>query len=228
MNVSTIQERLKELGIYAGEIDGRAGKQTIAAIRAFQRTHGLTADGIVGAKTEAELWPSPIPGRDDDGPDEIPSGHVWPRQRDVERFYGPRGANQTMLELPYTMYLAWDKRRPVTRFSIHERVHDSAARCFDRIANEYDEAARKLTGIDLFGGCLNVRKMRGGNAWSMHSWGIAIDFDPERNQLRWGDDRARLALPDCQRFWKIWESEGWLSLGRTRNYDWMHIQSARL
>ena len=74
----------------------------------------------------------------------------------------------------------------------------------------------------------HVRKMRGGSSYSMHSWGIAIDFDPERNQLKWGKDRARLAQPDAVEFWRCWEAEGWVALGRARDYDWMHVQAARL
>jgi len=226
-----IQERLKELGLYMANVDGISGKATVAAIRGFQRLHGLKADGIVGPLTKAEMWPEPMPERDEEFPDDpgrtIHDG-MWPRQKDVERFFGPVGANQATLELPYPMRLAWDVRKTITRFSIHEKVHDSALRCFLRIADEYDAEGRKLIGADLFGGCLNVRKMRGGNAWSMHSWGIAIDFDPARNQLKWGRDRARLAQPDCQRFWRIWEDEGWVSLGRAKNYDWMHVQAARL
>lgn len=231
MTVTDIQRRLAELGIYAGTVDGISGKATVAAIRAFQRVHGLKADGIAGPKTQAELFPAPIPGRDDDGP-EAPilqdHGPLWPRQKDVEKVFGPVGQHQTMLELPYPMRLAWDLRQPVLRFSVHEKVHDSALRCFQRVADAYDATSRKLIGVDLFGGCLNVRKVRGGSSWSMHSWGIAIDFDPARNQLRWGKDQARLALPDCSAFWRIWEEEGWLSLGRARNYDWMHVQAARL
>lgn len=57
---------------------------------------------------------------------------------------------------------------------------------------------------------------------------LAIDFDPERNALKASNKTARLARPDCVEFWKIWESEGWVSLGRTRNFDWMHVQAARL
>jgi hypothetical protein len=226
-----IQERLKELGLYTAKVDGISGKATIAAIRGFQRLHGLKPDGIAGALTKAELFPAPMPERDtDDGHDLPPHDHnyPWPRQRDVERFFGPVGSNQTMLELPFPMRLAWDTRQLVRRFSIHEKVHDSAKRCFDRIADAYDAEGRKLTGIELFGGCLNVRKMRGGSSWSMHAYGVAIDFDPARNQLRWGRDKARLAQPDCRRFWQIWEDEGWVSLGRARNYDWMHTQAARL
>jgi hypothetical protein len=62
----------------------------------------------------------------------------------------------------------------------------------------------------------------------MHSWGIAIDFDPMRNQLKWGRDKARLAKPDAKKFWQAWERQGWVSLGRRKNYDWMHVQAAEL
>jgi len=62
----------------------------------------------------------------------------------------------------------------------------------------------------------------------MHAWSIAIDFDPARNKLSWNNTRARLAKPDAVKFWELWEAEGWVSLGRARNYDWMHVQAARL
>lgn len=229
-SIQAIQARLRELGILKADVDGRMGPLTKAAIRGFQRINGLGADGVVGPKTEAALWPAPMPEREAPVAVVAPPAtrQVWPRQADVAKFYGPVGQNQTMLLLPYPMRLAWEKRSTVHRFSIHEKVHDSAKRCFERIADAYDEKKRADTGIDLFGGCLNVRKMRGGSAWSMHSWGIAIDFDPARNQLKWGKDKARLAKPDCDVFWRIWEEEGWLSLGRARGYDFMHIQAARL
>lgn len=222
-----IQQRLKELGLYEGVVDGWDGKQTRTAIKAFQRIHGLMVDGIAGRLTMAEMFPEPIPERDQDI--ETPHGSQnWPRQKDVENFYGKPGSNQTIIDLPFKMRLAWDTRKVIKSFSIHEKVHDSALRCFERIADAYDEDMRREIGINLFGGCLNVRKMRGGSNWSMHAWGIAIDFDPSRNQLRWGKDKARLALPDCEKFWRIWEDEGAVSLGRARNMDFMHLQFARL
>lgn len=222
-----IQGRLKELGLYEGVVDGWDGKHTRAAIKAFQRIHGLMVDGIAGRLTMAEMFPEPIPERDQDI--QTPHGSQnWPRQKDVEKFYGKPGSNQTIIDLPFKMRIAWDTRKVIKSFSIHEKVHDSALRCFERIADAYDEDMRREIGIDLFGGCLNVRKMRGGSNWSMHAYGVAIDFDPARNMLRWGKDKARLALPDCEKFWRIWEDEGWLSLGRVRNIDFMHIQAARL
>jgi hypothetical protein len=70
--------------------------------------------------------------------------------------------------------------------------------------------------------------MRGGSAWSTHAWGIAIDWNPSSNKLKWGREQATLARPEYDAWWDIWEEEGWLSLGRARNYDWMHVQAARL
>lgn len=222
-----VQARLKELGLYEGHVDGWDGKLTRGAIKAFQRIHGLKADGILGRFTMNEMFPLPIPERDED----IETKHGsqnWPRQRDVEKFYGKPGSNQTFIELPFPMRLAWDTRKIIKSFSIHEKVHDSALRCFERIEDAYDADMRRQIGIDLFGGCLNVRKMRGGSSWSMHAFGAAVDFDPLRNQLAWGKDKARLALPDCNVFWKIWDDEGWVSLGKAANRDFMHVQAARL
>lgn len=53
--VKTIQKKLKRWGYYKGAVDGIYGSQTVAAVKYFQRKNGLTADGIVGAKTLAAL-----------------------------------------------------------------------------------------------------------------------------------------------------------------------------
>lgn len=202
----------KAAGIEVGTIDGKIGPQTSYARDVWEARQ-------TGDKKEIEEVEN---FRDK------PVKNKWPYQSECRTYYGNVGENQTKLILPYPMFIAWDKSEIIKSFSIHEKVHDSAKRCFERIADAYDEEARKKLGLDLFGGCLNVRKMRGGSSWSMHSWGIAIDFDPDRNQLQWGRDRARLAKPDAETFWKIWEEEGWVSLGRARNYDHMHVQAARL
>lgn len=49
--VKTIQTKLKKWGYYSGSVDGIFGAQTKKAVMYFQRKNGLTADGIVGAKT---------------------------------------------------------------------------------------------------------------------------------------------------------------------------------
>ncbi len=46
-----LQERLKELGYYAGEVDGQFGPGTKEAVVAFQAKNGLDTDGMAGEET---------------------------------------------------------------------------------------------------------------------------------------------------------------------------------
>jgi hypothetical protein len=126
------------------------------------------------------------------------------------------------------MRLAWDTTTFVKSTSCHQKVHDAALRILTRVLDHYGLDKIRELRLDLFGGCLNVRRMRGGNAWSMHSWGVAFDFDPDRNQLKWGRDRAAFARPEYGKWFELWEEEGAISLGRARNFDWMHTQFATL
>lgn len=49
--VSQLQTDLKQLGYYYAEITGNFGERTEAAVKAFQKAKGLTADGVAGTKT---------------------------------------------------------------------------------------------------------------------------------------------------------------------------------
>lgn len=200
-------------------------------------------DGLYGPSTEyaLTLWNNFIEtgeteltwrdGEEDDQDTFL--AETWPRQLQSEltRFYGDAGGAQCTagkVRLPFPMKIAWNKRQRINSFSCHELVAQSAEDCYRRIASEYSPEDISRLGFDLFGGCYNYRKKRGGSTLSTHAWGISIDTDPERNRLKWGSDRALLASQDCLGFWRIWEDAGWVSLGRARNYDWMHVQAARL
>lgn len=254
----SVQLSLQTKGLYRGPLDGIIGPQSEAAIaEAIQQVVGSKArtwskarqrlaleqlilkesgfnpgavDGLIGPNTlnALEQWQNHL--RDIHPPVAVVAHQptVFPRQRDVPSFFGEPGKHQVMLDLPFKMKLAWDNTKVIGRFSVHEKVRDSADQAFKAILQHYGEGRIKELGLDLFGGCLNVRQMRGGKAMSMHSWGIAIDFDPARNRLRWGSNRAQMAKPEYSAFLDIWESVGWISLGRERNYDWMHVQAARL
>jgi hypothetical protein len=50
-----LQTKLRDVGYYDGEIDGKAGQRTTAAILAFQKDHFLRPDAIVGAETAEHL-----------------------------------------------------------------------------------------------------------------------------------------------------------------------------
>ena len=49
--VRNIQTKLKSLGFYSGAVDGIYGGATRNAVKAFQRSVGITADGVAGQKT---------------------------------------------------------------------------------------------------------------------------------------------------------------------------------
>ena len=48
---SSVQKALKNAGFYTGDMDGKVGPDTREAVRNFQRSNGLTPDGIIGKST---------------------------------------------------------------------------------------------------------------------------------------------------------------------------------
>lgn len=126
--------------------------------------------------------------------------------------------------LPYPMRLAWDTENVVHKMRCHKLVGARFLAVFNEILRVYGYAKIKELGIDLFGGCFNFRKMRGGDDWSMHSWAIAIDLDPGRNQLKETSKTARFAKSEYKPMIDIFYKHGFISLGREKNYDWMHFE----
>jgi hypothetical protein len=157
----------------------------------------------------------------------------WPKQTQAEltRFFGPAGGaacTTGKVDLPFPFPLAWDATQRVTRVSCHQLVERPLEAIFGQAAQHYGEKEFRRLGLDQFGGCYAFRQKRGGSTLSTHAWAIAWDVDPLRNQLKWGRDRARLAGAEYEAWWKIVEAQGAVSLGRQRNFDWMHFQFARL
>jgi hypothetical protein len=150
----------------------------------------------------------------------------WPLQKDCRKFYGAPGTNHTRIVPAYLLY--YDGQPLKKGFIINKKCAESALKCFEKIAEIYSAREIKTLGLNNFSGCYNNRPMRGGTQLSMHAFACAIDFDAPRNQLKWNKSQARLGRDDCIPFWKVWESEGWVSLGRARDFDWMHVQAARL
>lgn len=210
-----VQLRCEDEGVNPGSIDGLWGSQTDYAVN------------VIRERILNNLKPANF--RDSEELDQH-RAHTWPlqTQSEVTAFFGEVGKRQVMLELPYTHKLAWDKTQHISRYSCHEKVHDSLKRILTRVLEHYGEERIQALRLDLFGGCYNKRKKKGGTNWSMHAWGVAVDYDPENNRFRWGWERASFARSEYDVWWNIWEDEGWTSLGRARNFDWMHIQAPHL
>ncbi|MCH9662958.1 MAG: M15 family metallopeptidase [Gammaproteobacteria bacterium] len=143
--------------------------------------------------------------------------------------YGERATDQAKLIFPYPMKLAWEPSTIVKTTYCHRLVLKELETIFAETLKHYGSAEVNRLGLNLFGGCFNNRVMRGtkekDEQWSMHSWAIAVDLDPSHNKLRWDNTKARFAKPEYDAFWKIVEANGFISLGRKYNYDWMHIEA---
>ena len=161
----------------------------------------------------------------------------WPNQSDVDSFYGnPRGVdgepsaaweqnNLILVKAPWELITAWDGS-PVRGIRVHRKCAVSLQNILKAIwvTAGQDEQIIKEWGMNLYGGGYNFRLMRGSNMLSMHSWGCAVDFDPERNGF--GDATPNFA--NCPAVRDAFAAEGWTWGGAWRKPDGMHWQAANL
>ena len=220
--VAAYQLVLKDAGQDVGDIDGLWGSQT-------QFAHDNLAH--IAEFGSPNLFRDLVPGRDN--PNGWPTDNI-PGQSQLTAFYGPHGMAggasppMTSVTCPWTLRLAWDLSAKTTKIGCHTKVAASLGRVLAAIHTHYGTARIQQLRLDLYGGCYAPRLKRGGSTWSIHSWACALDFDPDNNKLEWGRDRATFARPEYDFWWQCWENEGWVSLGREKNFDWMHVQAAKL
>lgn len=165
----------------------------------------------------------------------------WPLQKDCASFYGnpdPDGdgvpsrawedANLVRVNFPWTACLAWDVSKTVKSARVHKLVAPSLERIFGVIWARagYSQDQIERMRLHLFGGAYNFRLKRGGHTLSMHSYGCALDLDPEHNGM--GRPWAPLAGGMPMLAVEAFEDEGWTFGGRWANPDAMHFQAARV
>lgn len=76
--------------------------------------------------------------------------------------------------------------------------------------------------LDQTAGCFNYRASSGnGKVLSLHSWGIAIDWDPDHNPHQ---APLKHTLPDW--WYAIWTKHGWSNGTHFKTPDPMHVQFA--
>lgn len=160
----------------------------------------------------------------------MPKPHPFPIQteEEVTAYFGPHGVNggymppTKRITLPFTIYYDGS---PVRTLSPHEKCADSLLAVFERLAVAFPtKAARDAAGISVYNGIYNPRKMRGGDAWSMHAWAIAIDLDAGRNgnKTHW-PTKATMPLEVMECF----VQEGWMPAGAFWGRDAMHFQATQ-
>lgn len=212
---------LTQAGYNSGPVDGYYGPLTRNAsvwfIRSQSGVETVDFDGL-----------EPI--------DNNPNGFPKESTSALNAYYGavnPPDSCPVKIEkvpCPWKMNLDWDMSKPRNHFNIHKKVAGSLKRVLDAVFQHYGDDGIKKHGLNRFSGDLTCRNIRGGSRPSTHAWGIAIDFYGSRNELRRGTNDVpppTLAHPELTFFWERWEEEGWYSLGRMEDRDWMHVQAAK-
>lgn len=144
----------------------------------------------------------------------------------IQRYGKPNqtGTYLVSVKLAFPLRLAWDTNSKVSTIRVHKNVANSVKAIFEDILQQYGYDRIVELGIDLFGGSFAYRAMRNGSEWSKHAFGIAIDLDPLHNRLKETSQTARFARPEYKAMIDVFYKHGFVSLGREKNYDWMHFE----
>ncbi|QGM96333.1 M15 family metallopeptidase [Methylocystis parvus] len=159
----------------------------------------------------------------------------WPNERKPQElisFYGdpvlhssidPTWERDNIVELipPYAMRYSWGPPAPKLRF--HKKCRDAFGEALLSIKKLYgaqkDIEAHRL---HLTGGSLMVRLKRGSSkSWSTHSFGAALDIDPQHNPFRskWRPGFIPLEAAKC------FQDAGLIWRGANGDTDPMHFQA---
>ena len=196
-------------------------------IQEIQRFVGARPDGEPGPETWGKIADrlgvavAPAKAEGDWPVDSSRSG-----QAEMRAFYGHPGSEDrlTLIVPPYPLKV---DGHPVKKIRVHEIIAPAVLAVLAQTKQFYGDRIPALK-LDVFDGCFNPRPKRGGSTWSTHAFGAALDFGAEWNQMAWDHSQALYAKPEYASWWRFWEDQGALSLGRERDFDWMHIQFARL
>lgn len=198
--------------------DGKRGPITTAAI--LEAADSGRLDVISAPKVVA---PAPV--------QQSATAFASPSYSGMASVFGAAGGGDCTagrVTLPFSFRLAWDLDQKVSIVSCHKKLAGAFTGIWVDAAKHYGETEFRRLRLDLYGGCFNYRPMRGGSSLSTHAYGAAWDVDPERNQLKWDHNLASLARSEYAPFWNIVEAYGAVSLGRARDYDWMHFQFCKV
>ena len=182
-------------------------------IAQIQSKIGTTPDGVWGPKSKAacinylrDLMPKVSP---------------WPEQDTLSmtRFFGRAGDELNLTSMDVDGLGVKYDGKLVKTIRCNVKVAESLSRILEAIANSHSAYV-----LGKYGGCFNFRKMRGGSSLSVHSWGAAIDLDPDSN----GNNQAWPTSSTMPlEVMEIFAREGWIPAGAFWGRDAMHFQATK-
>ena len=203
-SVTKLQQELKDLGYGVGALDSIFGPRTEGAVLKYQKDKGLSIDGVVGDETWNSLFGEDIP-RLVSALEEAP---LYSQCFDVFgdfRVAGWQQQNMTRCDLSEFraelehVYLGWMESDD--KAFIHANWFGFV--CHGLVVPKFQDAFRNLierglaNELKTFDGCLAVRYIRGGEAWSTHSWAIAVDLNARWNRFGQTDFEMTTDFANC-------------------------------
>ena len=186
-------------------------------IGALQRRVGAEPDGFWGPRSIAAcrahlhaLMPHPSP---------------WPLQSQsaLLAFYGSPG-NENNLDKITFPFATFYQGKQVLSTRVHEDCAHSLMRILEDIQSRHGDNMAIMRIASDYAGVYNFRNKRGGNTYSLHAYGAAIDIAPATNGFKdsW-PVRSNMPLEIIECFYR----EGWISGAAEWGYDAMHFQATQ-
>lgn len=214
----------------------------ITTIKNIQKNIGTTADGIIGPKTVDAILKA-LGATVNTAVEPLVQKYIDKKVtfstikykasplkqsfiRNNNTIFGKAGDESYLVnvKVPENYPLKYAGAR-VKSIRVHKLVADRLEAALKDIINHYGEDIEKVApGACIYDGSYYYRKTRSGSSQSIHSWGLAIDFDAAHNALKTKWSNARFSQPIYKPFLDILEHHGWLSLGRRQGTDAMHVQ----
>ena len=236
----------KTLAALATALGAKVSSYKATTIKNIQKAVGTTADGVIGSKTlnaiikklsgttimKENIDPliqkyidKPIKYTDVNYKSSLVKQSVL---RSGKSAFGKAGCENMLVSVPVPAnYPLKYSGKQVKSIRIHKLVADRLAAALQDIINHYGEDIEKVApAACVYDGSYNFRQARNSSSQSVHSWGVAIDFDAANNTMKMAAPKARLSQDIYKPFFDILEYHGFMSLGRHGNFDWMHIQAA--
>jgi hypothetical protein len=127
----------------------------------------------------------------------------------------------TRVPLPRPLKLSYAPEVSATKIAVHVKAAESLSKALVAI-----DDAKLWPLLDPFGGGFEFRRIGGSDKLSLHSLGLAIDFDPAHNARDQRPENTRFGgTPDGLAVVRLFELHGWFWGGRfTTRFDAMHFQ----